>query len=622
MPRFLRDLFVIFLLLCAGAALPARSIIEPGEPLAADAFEYLIDREGSLGPDQVRAALNGGRATGHGGDFIALGFLGPKTDAWFAFRVRNPAATTATWHLSLRYAVLDFVDLYEHGPTGWNVERQGDLLPVSARGQFRDPHFLLELPPGQEREYMVRIRTTSATVFVPGFATTPEFILAEQIETAWICAYLGLMGGLLLYNFFVFFATREVSYLFYTMYVFALWVFQFCNFGIAALMVFPEHPAVPQMAFGVAGGGLIFLILLFTFSFHSVGERFPRLAVAFYIFLGLSALSIPLSLVFGNQFNNGLSFLLSLFVLGTAILSYVRGYRPARYFLLAWVGFVVLVILWSLSIRGIIQSYFAQRFGFAIGSTIEVLLFAMALGDRINVLNREKETALLDQVNLKTRLLDSFARFVPRQFLKSLGKDSPEDVVAGNAAAREVTILFCDIRGFTALSEKMSVDENFRFLNSYLRRMEPLIERQGGFVDKYIGDAIMALFLDHPGNAITCARQMLQELIAYNHHRTLEGYQPINIGIGIHTGQVMLGTVGTEKRMDTTVIGDAVNLASRIESMTKTMRKNILVSEDVYERLNPEEKKRLDRVAEVDVRGKSASIVLFEPGPLTALDFS
>lgn len=157
----------------------------------------------------------------------------------------------------------------------------------------------------------------------------------------------------------------------------------------------------------------------------------------------------------------------------------------------------------------------------------------------------------------------------------------------------------------------MNVDQNFRFLNSYLRRMEPIIEKHGGFVDKYIGDAIMAIFLDGPGHALRCAGEMLEQLAVFNEERAARSYPPVFIGIGIHTGPVMLGTVGSNKRMETTVIGDAVNLASRIESLTKHFGEPLLFSETAASGLNSPQKDEIKKIARVRVKGKTIPILIY-----------
>ncbi len=142
-----------------------------------------------------------------------------------------------------------------------------------------------------------------------------------------------------------------------------------------------------------------------------------------------------------------------------------------------------------------------------------------------------------------------------------------------------MTILFSDIRSFTALSEEIGAQDTFAFINDYLTRLGPAVRANNGFIDKYIGDAIMALF-DCPCDAVQAGVDMLRTLAAFNAEREQLGAAPIRIGIGLNTGPLMLGIIGEDLRMEGTVIGDAVNLAARLETLTKKYKVPFLISED------------------------------------------
>ncbi|MEM7018537.1 MAG: adenylate/guanylate cyclase domain-containing protein, partial [Pseudomonadota bacterium] len=205
-----------------------------------------------------------------------------------------------------------------------------------------------------------------------------------------------------------------------------------------------------------------------------------------------------------------------------------------------------------------------------------------------------------------------YARFVPHEFLQFLNKDSVVDVELGDHVQKEMTILFSDIRGFTSLSETMTPDENFRFINSYLSRMEPVIAGHSGFIDKYIGDAIMALFPTSADEAVRGSIDMLHSLSDYNEGRERAGYPLIKIGIGLNTGPLMLGTVGGKNRMDGTVISDAVNLASRVEGLTKTYGTALLITEWTYQRLYDVSQYQTRVIDRVRVKGKTEPVTVYE----------
>ncbi|MDY7007808.1 MAG: AAA family ATPase [Cyanobacteriota bacterium] len=210
------------------------------------------------------------------------------------------------------------------------------------------------------------------------------------------------------------------------------------------------------------------------------------------------------------------------------------------------------------------------------------------------------------------RLYDACKRFVPEQFLSFLEKKSIVEVKLGDHVEREMTVLFSDIRDFTTLSEQMTPAENFAFINEYLGYMEPLIQKHGGFIDKYIGDAIMALFPNSADDAVKGAIAMLEELKMYNSERQQRNLKPIRIGIGLHTGKLMLGTVGGFGRMDGTAIGDAVNLSSRVEGLTKTYGVSLLITHQTLVCLDNPVEYDYRFIEQVKAKGKAKAVALFE----------
>ena len=171
--------------------------------------------------------------------------------------------------------------------------------------------------------------------------------------------------------------------------------------------------------------------------------------------------------------------------------------------------------------------------------------------------------------------------------------------------------MFSDIRSFTTLSESMTPEENFKFVNSYLSKMGPLVREHHGYIDKYIGDAIMALFDRSPEDAVRTSVEMLETLREYNEGRNRAGYELIQIGVGVNTGMMMLGTLGEADRMEGSVISDAVNLAARLEGLTKLYKTPLLISETTMNQLTPEAFKTrlIDRVA---VKGKVDPVLVYE----------
>jgi predicted ATPase/class 3 adenylate cyclase len=206
----------------------------------------------------------------------------------------------------------------------------------------------------------------------------------------------------------------------------------------------------------------------------------------------------------------------------------------------------------------------------------------------------------------------SFARFVPAGFLQLLGKRELLEVGPGDAVSRDMTVLFADIRSFVSRSEPMSAQETFRFVNRYLGYVGPVIRQHGGFIDKYIGDAVMALFPRHPLDALRAGVAMHEAVARFNVALAEEGAPPVRIGVGLHHGRLVLGTVGDSERLDGTVMSDVVNTASRLESLTKDFGAAIIASDAVVDRLPQGHGFRTRRLGEVTLRGRRERIEVVE----------
>lgn len=228
----------------------------------------------------------------------------------------------------------------------------------------------------------------------------------------------------------------------------------------------------------------------------------------------------------------------------------------------------------------------------------------------------QRFNAMVERINLShldmTRLNESYSRFVPHQYLTYLGKTSITEIRLGDQVERNMTLFFADIRNFASLSESMTPAENFEFINSFLRRFSPIIRRFNGFIDKFIGDAIMAIFSQNPADAVNASILMQRRLTAYNLRLEKQGLRAVHIGIGIHSGKLMLGTVGEERRMEGTVISDVVNTASRLEGLTKAFGVKIIISGDIYDAIRSSPVYRVRYLGAIRVKGKSLPVKIYE----------
>lgn len=235
--------------------------------------------------------------------------------------------------------------------------------------------------------------------------------------------------------------------------------------------------------------------------------------------------------------------------------------------------------------------------------TLQVITMTMAYSYRFILEGRNKE-----------KIQNAMGKYISQDVMQNVVKNIDSLKLGGKRA--NVTVLFADIRGFTAMSEKMSAEEVSMILNEYFSEIEPIITKYNGVINKFIGDAVMAIFgepiqdKNHATNAVRCADEMLKKVSELQKKWLKEGKPKIEIGIGINTDEAFVGNIGTETRLEYTVIGDMVNLASRIESYNKVYKTNFLISATTYEKIH--NIADVIKISEVTIRGKAKKLDIYE----------
>lgn len=209
--------------------------------------------------------------------------------------------------------------------------------------------------------------------------------------------------------------------------------------------------------------------------------------------------------------------------------------------------------------------------------------------------------------------LDLFRKFVPQEFLNFLYQNNVDiqRIQLGDHVASEMTILFTDIRNFTTLSEMLTPEMSFDFINTCIKIVEPAIRENHGFVDKYIGDAIMALFVN-ADDGLKAAIEIQRAIQKFSEELQAKGEHSIEIGVGLHEGKVMLGIVGVESRMQVTVVSDAVNTASRLETLTSVYGTSVVISGELLELIKNKDQFKFRFLGEIQVKGKSNNLFVHE----------
>jgi class 3 adenylate cyclase len=243
-----------------------------------------------------------------------------------------------------------------------------------------------------------------------------------------------------------------------------------------------------------------------------------------------------------------------------------------------------------------------QRSSFEVlASQAEALFRNFSLAAEIREHNRRLET-----------LTRSYSRFVPFEFLDLLERTSIEAVLPADHIRLDMTIVFTDLRDFTTTSESLGAERAFALLNEYLQAMEPEISACQGFINQFLGDGFVALFPRGADTAIAATIRMGHALADLNANRRARGDVPFRIGIGINSGELMLGAIGGEQRLDCNVVGDAVNLASRVESLTKMYGATCVVTDATVARLSEPTRYSMRELDRVQVVGRTTPVVIHE----------
>lgn len=206
----------------------------------------------------------------------------------------------------------------------------------------------------------------------------------------------------------------------------------------------------------------------------------------------------------------------------------------------------------------------------------------------------------------------SYGRFVPNEFLDFFEKDSIIEVNLGDHVSKNMAIMFSDIHSFTSLSETMTPQDNFDFVNSYFQWVSPSIRNNKGFIIKYLGDGMMAAFPGGVEDALRAGNDKLKMVAEYNKTRIKKGYRAINVGVGLHTGYTMVGIVGEENRMQGDAFSDNVNLSSRLEELTRVYGVSLIVSEEFLRDLREENLHHIRFLDITKVKGRHSPVKVYE----------
>jgi class 3 adenylate cyclase len=537
-----------------------------------------------------RFAVPGGGAATLGLDAVPV---------WLRVPVTVAPGGEGTWVLDFDYPLLQRVDVYwlREGRVAHHVAL-GNTPPFEARPlQSRTLAAPLELV--GSGELLLRVDTQGAKLLPLSLSRMPAFhahALREQLVQ-------GALGSLalvlLLYSLVQWAALREGLYLKYAFIVACTATFSLHFFGIGEMYLWTDRAWPARHMAGVTA--LLSTTATALFIDDALREnlhRWLRLALRALAALHLLfALAYCVDLLDTSTVGHVMSvtgIVPGLIGLPGAVAMARRGERVGAWFVASWVAFFISCAIMIGMLRGVIDANAWTMHSFQIGATIDMVIFM-----RIVMLRTAER--LLE----RRRLRQSFAGYVSPAVMDEIlsGRLSP----ATGGQQRYVCVMFSDIRNYTTRSEGMQPAELLAFLNDYFDKVVAIIHREGGTVVRFMGDGIMAVFgapqaIENPcAAAFDAARAMLENLAAVNRQLASQELAPIDIGIGLHAGEAIVGHVGARLRHEYGAIGDVTNVAARLESATKEVGYRLVVSEEVASRLG--NRPGLARLGPLNLRG-------------------
>lgn len=620
----------LLLYLFAPVALALPVVVAEGRYSLAGALSYMQDADARWQIDDVSQPALAARFQLNQTPILAFGYV--NTVYWLRFDVTSLEAKESAWLVEIAGLgrAIDEIDFYAPAPQGgWVHQQSGDSVPFVRRPlQHHAVLFALDLPPRQTTTVYLRVKT-SGTLQIPAqLWSAARYVEDEHHDSLLEGIFYGVLLIMIFYNGFIFLSIRDASYLLYVCYLVSALGFAVSLKGVGFEYLWPEQPAwnnKSNLIFAELG---VLFVLLFARSFLDTPRNTRRINYVMAALILASIASFPLIVAASHYVAAAVLAVQYLLAVGVVVMAaslcLQQGFKAARYYLLAWLGVLLSILLWVLNSFNVLHAWWLGAYVFQIGITIQALLFSFALADRITLLRAEREAALGLQLAHSRRLVSMaqmFETFVPKQFLRRIAREGIENIQLGKAEHAEISILFADIRGFTSLSETLTPQEVLNFLNACFARLDRVIHAHGGFIDKFLGDGVMALFEQEPvdgpearsaQDAVAAAIGMQEEVALYNRHRANSGYAPIEIGIGINTGPVIIGTVGSSDRMDSTVLGDSVNIAARLQELTKSFGTRILLSEHTRDAILHDARFELRELGEAPVRGRREPVRLYE----------
>ncbi|MED5476135.1 MAG: adenylate/guanylate cyclase domain-containing protein [Candidatus Neomarinimicrobiota bacterium] len=581
---------------------------------------YFIDTTNQLSYSDILNNLDAIKFKKNENKTFNLAYDFAEKNVWIKFNLINNSKNDL-WYIDSQGSLTpDLLQLYYTDKNGINIFKSS-LNPQGKHILNGDvkPSFKLFLGEGESLIFL-KFNEGSSTPLPLQIKTEEKYRYDNNVSFFIHAMIIGVILGLLLYNISLSLSAGKVNNLTYiiTLTIFILQYLMYFGFGKIIFsnwqMLTIEKLKLCSMyawfASYFAFSGSFLKLKSFNKKFHYINiitiligiilsiatffikNQYAGQGSIFYMFFGLIIVyTMAFILSYKYKSNQGFIFILSgtPFIILFAVIS-LYFFNIINFIIPVWVAVVMLafqLVLHSFSITYQIENYRKQ-----------------------NTINLEK----MESESKKNKLLiTTFKKFVPFELIDSLNRKDITETKLGDHVEKFMTVLFLDIRNYSDFAESLAPKDNFNFLNVFLNMMEPIVKNNKGYVNKYEGDGFMALFDESVMDAVKCANELLDKVFIYNYsNMNNSDFKPIKIGIGINSGHVMKGIIGSSSRMEGTVISETVNLASRIEQLNKKFKSSILMSEFSWLKLTNKNQFLIRKVSEETIKGKSRAIDVYE----------
>ena len=573
-------------------------------------LSYLEDLNGSLTIDNIVRLKD---------NFYSLldnkfDLTSSQSALWLQITSVNYPQMREQWLLKISKSNLNLVSQYtldNNGPREIHNDVTSSLFKNSELAHHNN---LIVLPDNisQNKSFFIRVSNAKDLQFNVNLIPAVEVIDNDNEKLFWLGIYYGILLGLSLYTIVLFFSIKDKLALWYLFYFLSLFLFS-NGFNHVDSMFWGGRSEILSEWFHHIGEFFLYLLIIkFSEKFLCVGRSMRKFKLIFNYLIKILLFSVPITLFLDIHTSLVIVHISALaiypIILYINLVYWIKGTRRINLFKLSFVAFFSTLCIHSLNELGIINDSF--HFSIEIFSLINLVFLHLEIRAKLGRMHQNKINSQHQLTEIQSQNSILADKFVPKKMLEILDKTDIKNLGIGQAVSKKMTIMFINI-SFTSQADRQSDSpKNIFAINKLLQDLDPVIAQFGGLVDKYIWEEMMVIFPNSPGSAVSAGVQIHKVLDEFN-KKNRDTSSEFKLNIGVHYGDIMFGTIGTNERMDISVISKDVNLTSRIKSFATLLDAGLLISEDCVVQIGLLTN-NIRPLGKLMIRGKCEPVQVFE----------